>query len=102
MDPASKTNPGPKVLQLETAMGAAIASLPGSDAVIVPFDRFAPVKTCNQLFGLRSDAYVISPDFKPVLAPGALKPIVDFDDNYKMVPDMETAIPHGVPSLRQC
>lgn len=102
MDPSSKENPGPKVIQLETAMGAAISSLPGSMAIVVPFDRFAPVKTCNQLFGLRSDAYVISPDFTPVLAPGACKPIISFDDNYKMVPDMEKAIPNGVPSLKEC
>lgn len=102
VDPSSKENPGPKVYQLETAMGAAIASLPGSDAVVVPFDRFAPVKTCNQLFGLRSDAYVISEEFTPTLAPGAHKPIISFDDNYKMVPDMEAAIPYGVPSLKGC
>merc|ERR1719203_2648144 len=102
MDPSSKENPGPKVFQLETAMGAAISSLPGSQAIIVPFDRFAPVKTCNQLFGLRSDAYVISEDFSPVLAPCACKPIVSFDGNYKMVPDMEAAIPNGVPSLKDC
>lgn len=102
MDPSSKENPGPKVIQLETAMGAAISSLPGSKAIVVGFDRFAPVKTCNQLFGLRSDAYTMSEDFTPVLAPGACKPIVVFDDNYKMVPDMELAIPNGVPSLKEC
>lgn len=102
MDPASKENPGPKVFQLETAMGAAISSLPGSQAICVPFERFAPVKTCNQLFGLRSDAYVLSADFRLVLAPGAEKPVISFDDNYKMVPDMQAAIPNGVPSLRKC
>jgi len=102
VDPASKENPGPKVFQLETAMGAAISSLPDSQAICVPFERFAPVKTCNQLFALRSDAYVINEEFKPVLAPGALKPVVEFDDHYKMVPDMEAAIPHGVPSLKLC
>mmetsp|Transcript_57879 Transcript_57879/g.106439 ORF Transcript_57879/g.106439 Transcript_57879/m.106439 type:complete len:161 (+) Transcript_57879:2-484(+) len=102
MDPASKANPGPKVIQLETAMGAAIACLPGSKAIVVGFDRFAPVKTCNQLFGLRSDAYMMSEEFTPVLAPGACKPIVSFDDNYKMVPDMMQAIPDGVPSLKEC
>merc|ERR550514_1216148 len=102
MDPASKENPGPKVLQLETAMGAAISSLPGSEAVCVGFDRFAPVKTCSQLFGLRSDAYVISENFTPVLAPGARKPVIDFDDNYKMVPDLEKLTAKGVPSLAGC
>jgi len=102
MDPSSKENPGPKVYQLETAMGAAISSLPGSQAIVVPFHRFAPVKTCNQLFGLRSDAYTISEDFTPVLAPGACKPVIKFDGNYKMVPDMEESVPDGVPSLREC
>merc|ERR1711945_35820 len=76
MDPSSKENPGPKVYQLETAMGAAISSLPGSQAIVVPFHRFAPVKTCNQLFGLRSDAYTISEDFTPVLAPGACNTVI--------------------------
>mmetsp|Transcript_115990 Transcript_115990/g.333092 ORF Transcript_115990/g.333092 Transcript_115990/m.333092 type:complete len:631 (+) Transcript_115990:53-1945(+) len=102
VDPSSKEDPGPKVFQLETAMGAAISSMPGSQAICVPFSRFAPVKTCNQLFALRSDAYTIDEEFKPVLAQGACKPVVDFDDNYKMVPDMEAAIPQGVPSLKQC
>merc|ERR1719421_183097 len=102
MDPSSKENPGPKVYQLETAMGAAISSLPGSQAIVVPFHRFAPVKTCNQLFGLRSDAYTISEDFTPVLAPGACKPVIKFDENYKMVPDMEASVPNGVPSLKEC
>jgi len=102
VDPTSKDKPNPKVYQLETAMGAAIASLPGSEAVVVPFDRFSPVKSCNQLFGLRSDAYVLSDDFTPVLSPGSCKPLVSFDDNYKMVPDMEAACPHGVPSLKAC
>jgi len=102
MDPSSKENPGPKVLQLETAMGAAISSLPGSEAVCVGFDRFAPVKTCSQLFGLRSDAYVISENFTPVLAPGARKPVIAFDDNYKMVPDLEKLTAKGVPSLMGC
>jgi len=102
MDPSSKENPGPKVFQLETAMGAAISSLQGSSAIVVPFDRFAPVKTCNQLFALRSDAYVLTDSYTMAVAPGACKPIVSFDDNYKMVPDLEEAIKEGVPSLKDC
>lgn len=102
MDPSSKDNPGPKVIQLETAMGSAISSLPGSVAVSVPFSRFAPVKTCNQLLGLRSDAYVISEEYTPVVAPGAKKPVVKLDDIYKMVPDMEKMTRDGEPSLKGC
>jgi UDP-N-acetylglucosamine pyrophosphorylase len=102
MDPSSKDSPGPKVVQLETAMGAAISALPSSLAVCVPFSRFAPVKTCNQLLGLRSDAFVMSEDFTPVLADGACKPVIALDDNYKMVPDFEAAFPNGLPSLKAC
>ena len=54
------------VFQLETAMGAAIASLPGSQALVVPRTRFAPVKTCNDLFVLRSDAFRVTEDYRLV------------------------------------
>ncbi len=57
VDPRDASSPA--VYQLETAMGAAIASLPGSTALVVDRSRFAPVKTCNDLFALKSDAYVV-------------------------------------------
>ena len=46
------------VLQLETAMGAAIECFGGAIAVCVDRSRFAPVKKCSDLLLLRSDAYV--------------------------------------------
>lgn len=49
----------PAVFQLETAMGSAIECFDDAGAVVVPRDRFAPVKTCNDLFALRSDAYEV-------------------------------------------
>lgn len=49
----------PAVFQLETAMGSAIECFENSGAVVVPRERFAPVKTCNDLFILRSDAYKV-------------------------------------------
>ena len=45
------------VFQLETAMGSAVECFDDSGAVVVPRARFAPVKTCNDLFALRSDAF---------------------------------------------
>ena len=45
------------VFQLETAMGAAIECFKGATAIVVPRTRFAPVKKCNDLLLLRSDAY---------------------------------------------
>lgn len=37
-------------------MGSAIECFDDADAVVVPRSRFAPVKTCNDLFALRSGA----------------------------------------------
>ncbi len=38
-------------------MGSAIECFDDADAVVVPRSRFAPVKTCNDLFALRSGAW---------------------------------------------
>eukprot|EP00667_Euglena_gracilis_P012581 EG_transcript_12921 len=94
----------PAVFQLETAMGAAIASLPGSAALVVPRTRFAPVKTCNDLFALKSDAYVITSDHRLELDPEVpVPPFVDLDGKlYKLVDKLEPAIKNGVPSLKKC
>lgn len=61
----------PAVFQLETAMGAAIECFPGASAVVVPRTRFVPVKKCNDLLLLRSDAYVLTPDRQDI-APAPL------------------------------
>ena len=74
----------PKVMQLETAMGAAIELFAGASAIVVPRDRFAPVKKCSDLMLLRSDAYRIA-NHKPVIATSPA-PIVDLDSKaYKLV-----------------
>eukprot|EP01006_Ploeotia_vitrea_P047741 TRINITY_DN67156_c8_g4_i1.p1 TRINITY_DN67156_c8_g4~~TRINITY_DN67156_c8_g4_i1.p1 ORF type:complete len:522 (-),score=96.45 TRINITY_DN67156_c8_g4_i1:1940-3298(-) len=94
----------PKVFQLETAMGAAIASLRGAAAVVVPRTRFAPVKTCNDLFLLKSDCYRMTDDFRLVLADDvAQAPVIDLDPKYyKLVDGVVAATPNGVPSLKKC
>ena len=43
----------------ETARGSAIECFDDAGAVVVPRSRFAPVKTCSDLFALRSDAYKV-------------------------------------------
>jgi UTP--glucose-1-phosphate uridylyltransferase len=97
-DPASTP-----VLQLETAMGAAIGAIPGARAVHVPRSRFAPVKTTDDLLVVRSDAYELtsSGQIRPAFdGPG---PVVTLDkDFYKLLPDFEQRFPAGVPSLRRC
>jgi UDP-N-acetylglucosamine pyrophosphorylase len=54
-----------KVVQLETAMGAAIECFQGATAIVVPRTRFAPVKKCDDLMLLRSDAYMINEEIRP-------------------------------------
>ena len=56
------------VVQLETAMGAAVGVFEGARALRVPRTRFAPVKTTYDLLVLRSDAYVLTDDARVVLA----------------------------------
>merc|ERR1719353_1533095 len=67
VDPRDKAST--KVIQLETAMGAAISCFKGASAIMIPRSRFAPVKTTNDLFALRSDAYVLTKDFRIELDP---------------------------------
>ena len=61
VDPTDSSSP--EVLQLETAMGAAIGVFEGAAALRVPRTRFAPVKTTNQLLVVRSDAYALADDW---------------------------------------
>jgi len=59
------------VFQLETAMGSAIGCFDDAAAIVVPRSRFAPVKTTNDLFVLRSDAYAVrNPPQRPMLRSG--------------------------------
>ena len=97
-DPASTP-----VIQLESAMGAAIGSIPGARAIHVPRSRFAPVKTTDDLLVIRSDAYQLASDGQ--MRPGfdGPGPVVTLDkDYYKLLPDFEQRFPAGPPSLRRC
>jgi UTP--glucose-1-phosphate uridylyltransferase len=96
----------PAVLQLETAMGAAIDVFDGARAIRVPRTRFAPVKTTNDLLALRSDAYVLHDDGAIAPAPeraGAGAPLVDLDPaHFKLLRDFDDRFAAGVPSLVGC
>lgn len=103
VDPKDATSTA--VFQLETAMGAAIECFAGSSAVCVPRNRFAPVKKTDDLLMLRSDAYELTPDFRPILSPKCLNaPIVSLDSkHFKLVQQLEAAlVGKDVPSLVQC
>jgi UTP--glucose-1-phosphate uridylyltransferase len=102
VDPTDPTSPA--VVQLETAMGAAVGVFEGARALHVPRRRFAPVKTTNDLLALRSDAYVLGDDYRVELAPRRREPpVIDLDpDFYKLVGDFEGRFPAGPPSLADC
>jgi UTP--glucose-1-phosphate uridylyltransferase len=90
----------PEVLQLETAMGAAIGVFEGAGAVHVPRARFAPVKTTNHLLVVRSDAYELANDWTVRLAGGRdAAPLVELSDEFKLLRDFEERFPAGPPSL---
>jgi UTP--glucose-1-phosphate uridylyltransferase len=103
VDPSDKGST--PVIQLETAMGAAIGVFEGAAALRVPRSRFVPVKTTNDLLSLRSDAYVIGAGRAVHLAPerDGVPPFVDLDaDHYKLVGDFDARFPAGAPSLVGC
>jgi UTP--glucose-1-phosphate uridylyltransferase len=99
VDPA---DPGsPEVIQIETAMGAAIEVFEGATTIEVGRDRFVPVKTSNDLLVLRSDCYDLRSDYVLDLAAPAV-PFVDLDPaHYKLVGDFDARFPDGAPSLRE-
>jgi UDP-N-acetylglucosamine pyrophosphorylase len=95
----------PKVLQLESAMGAAIECFDGADAIVVARSRFAPVKATVDLAALRSDAYLVTSDDRLELVPSrqGRPPLVDLDpEYYKVMASFEGFLPVGVPSLVAC
>jgi len=88
-----------RVVQLETAMGAAIATFDGAGALRVPRSRFLPVKTTNDLLVLRSDAYVVLDGALRLAAERTAAPLVDLDGHFKLVGDFDRRFPGGPPSL---
>jgi len=103
VDPREPNSPA--VLQLETAMGAAIQCFENSGALLVPRTRFAPVKTTSDLLALRSDAYEVKEDWRVVMArmPDGKPPTITLDSNYyKLVDQLDEMLRAGVPSLRDC
>jgi UTP--glucose-1-phosphate uridylyltransferase len=91
------------VIQLESAMGAAIAAITGARAVAVPRSRFAPVKTTDDLLVVRSDAYELTRDGEMKAVFDGPEPVVSLDDEYyRLLPSFEERFPAGAPSLRRC
>ena len=95
----------PRCYQLETAMGSAIDCFEGAGAIVVPRERFAPVKTTNDLLELWSDAYSVAEDGRmiPVDAKAKRDRVIDLDPRYfGRIDDLELRFPEGAPSLARC
>ncbi|MCH8629368.1 UTP--glucose-1-phosphate uridylyltransferase [Arsenicicoccus piscis] len=92
-DPSS-----PEVVQVESAMGAAVGVFEGATALVVPRSRFLPVKGTAELLLVRSDVYDLRAD-------GTLErtvdqaPVVELGRSYKRIGDFEARFPAGPPSL---
>ncbi len=93
------------VYQVETAMGSAIAVFEGARALRVPRSRFSPVKTTNELLAVRSDAFILTDDYRVMLHPqrAGRTVVVDLDPKfYKLIDQFDVRFPYGPPSLLHC
>ncbi len=88
------------VLQLESAMGAAIESFPDARLLCVPRTRFVPVKTTDDLLVMRSDVYELTDEMvMERVAPQV--PYVELDKRvYRILDEFDRRFPDGPPSLR--
>ncbi|ERS98437.1 hypothetical protein HMPREF1624_05221 [Sporothrix schenckii ATCC 58251] len=104
--PNGKTIPGDKkgesdisIIQLETAVGAAIRHFHNAHGVNVPRRRFLPVKTCSDLMLVKSDLYTVKH--------GQLQmssnrfgdaPLIKLGSDFKKVSDFSKHIP-SIPKI---
>lgn len=103
IDPSDPSSPA--VIQLETAIGAAISCFDDAIAVRVPRARFIPVKTTNELLGLRSNAFVLDKNSRLLINPErqAGVPLIKLDPRYFASLDkLQARFPDGSPDLLEC
>ncbi len=96
-DPSDPSSPA--VVQIESAMGAAVEVFEGACAIEVDRSRFLPVKTTNDLLLMRSDVYDLDDD--GLLRPqrGSV-PLVDLaKEHYGLLPRFDARFPAGPPSM---
>jgi UTP--glucose-1-phosphate uridylyltransferase len=95
VDPTDPSSP--RVVQIESAMGAAVEVFDGAAAIEVDRSRFLPVKTTNDLMVLRSDVYGVGEDFR--LRAQVEPALVDLDRRfYTTIGDFDARVPEP-PSL---
>lgn len=98
---------GKTVIQLETAMGSAVGNFGRIKGIIIPRDRFAPVKKTEDYLVRRSDAYQLNEDYSLTMSLARKKlglgePVVNLDERYyKKIQDFEARFPI-TPALLEC
>jgi UTP--glucose-1-phosphate uridylyltransferase len=93
----------PAVIQLESAMGAAIGLITGAQAVAVPRQRFMPVKNCQDLLLLRSDRFMVNEQYHVVQVDERPLPPIHLDQRfYRVIADFEARFAPGIPQLHDC
>lgn len=104
--PNSKSIPGDKsgeteipVLQLETAVGAAIRHFKNAHGVNVPRRRFLPVKTCSDLVLVKSDLYSLKHG-QLMMDPQRFgpAPLIKLGSHFKKVSDFQKRVP-SIPRI---
>jgi UTP--glucose-1-phosphate uridylyltransferase len=100
VDPTDKSST--PVLQLESAMGAAIATFPNTAAVAVSRERFMPVKTLSDLLLLRSDLYELSAGSRLQRTGPEPLPAIELDSKHFGTYQAFAERVSVVPSLRGC
>ncbi|CAE6434640.1 unnamed protein product [Rhizoctonia solani] len=82
---------GQPVIQLETAVGAAIRHFPGACGINVPRSRFLPVKSCSDLLLITSDLYSLEHG-KLIMNPNrqfGQTPVIKLGDNFKKIANFQ-------------
>ncbi len=99
VDPTDPNSPA--VVQIETAMGAAVEVFEGARAIVVERERFLPVKTTDDLLLVRSDVYRLDAASRLVRT-RERAPLVALDKrHFARIADFDARFPAGVPSLRE-
>jgi len=104
-----KVNPLDKqsdeVFQVESAMGAAIGLFPNAAALRVHRSRFAPVKNCDDLLLLWSDAFNIDNNSNIIPNPDRKHSSITVNldpEYYSFIDDLTSRFPFGAPSMLGC
>ncbi|CAN6706305.1 unnamed protein product [Malus baccata var. baccata] len=94
---------GVKVLQLETAAGAAIKFFDHAIGINVPRARFLPVKATSDLLLVKSDLYNVRDGFviRNKLRRDPQNPVIQLGPEFKKVDDFLSRF-KSIPSLLEC